>query len=301
MTHGFLTWNAAAAAALALAPLAHAQFGAGEQSAEELVPVRVYAEQASVGPGQTVHVAVAAQIARGWHIYWANPGAAGLATEVEVQAPAGFRVGKARFPRPQSFKEPEGTTFGYEREAVFFVPIEAPPALADGQVTLRVSLRFLVCKSVCLLGAAERTLIVKTSAGTPGATPPAWSGLEAGVGQAIAASFEALPRPLEKEPAGEAVMEGSLLRVAGPARGQERIAFFPVELPGVIYGKATVRVADDRFTIEVPLEINPQNMLGLTPTIRGLVALGERPVDPSFEFDIPLPGASERGGRGGSD
>ena len=51
----------------------------------------------------------------GWHLYWRNPGASGLAPELEWQVEGDARVGAIEWPAPAPFLELEGeiTTYGY--------------------------------------------------------------------------------------------------------------------------------------------------------------------------------------------
>ena len=66
-----------------------------------------------IGPGQEFHIIVAITPDAGWHTYWENPGDSGAATEIEIGAPEGYRVGKPIFPRPEIFITANETTYGY--------------------------------------------------------------------------------------------------------------------------------------------------------------------------------------------
>ena len=69
-----------------------------------------------IGPGQEFHIVVAITPDAGWHTYWENPGDSGAATEIEVGAPEGYRVGKPIFPRPEIFITANETTYGYSKQ-----------------------------------------------------------------------------------------------------------------------------------------------------------------------------------------
>ena len=85
------------------------RFGGGEPAelkASDLVQVSVRAFPDGVAAGATTHLAVRFDIRKDWHIYWENPGASGMPTELEIDAPKGFIVGQTMFPRPLRFEEP---------------------------------------------------------------------------------------------------------------------------------------------------------------------------------------------------
>ena len=88
----------------------------------------------------------------GWHTYWKNPGAAGMATEIKWQLPPGVTAGEIQWPLPKKLPPAEVTTYGYEDEVMLIVPlkIEANSNLPEGQVTLKANVSWLECKEVCI-------------------------------------------------------------------------------------------------------------------------------------------------------
>ena len=52
-------------------------------------------------PGDTVWAGVQLKMEPGWHTYWKNPGAAGQATEIKWQLPAGVTAGEIQWPLPE--------------------------------------------------------------------------------------------------------------------------------------------------------------------------------------------------------
>ena len=90
-------------------------------SGEELVPVRFFTDADVVHGGQSFHLVAAFDIRPGWHIYWVNPGDAGLPTEVKVTAPAGFEGaiaitpdGGDTFAGSANMANVDAMTYGYD-------------------------------------------------------------------------------------------------------------------------------------------------------------------------------------------
>ncbi|MHC4991637.1 MAG: protein-disulfide reductase DsbD domain-containing protein [Planctomycetota bacterium] len=281
MKHLFLTL--CTVLALGSGPAA-AQFEFGQtKSADQLVKVRALAETSVIHPGQTVHLAVSFDIEPGWHIYWINAGSSGLPTQIDVMAPKGFEVGQTLYPRPGMHRGPEGVSFGYEKRTVLFVPVTAPAELPEGEVSFKLSMTWLVCKRACLMGDAEKTVTLRADS----SAAPADAGQ--GPKDSLLREFkEQLPRSFEKLAGAELDFDGSTLVLSGPAGELAGAQLFPIELPGVTYGAARTTIADGRFEVRVPVTVKPGNSLGKPMALRGVVALGERPEDPCYEFNRPI-------------
>jgi len=257
------------------------------QTADQAVQVRLASDAAAIGPGQTIRLAVIFTIAPHWHIYWLNPGDSGAPTNLTVTAPEGFTVGGTLFPRPKAFEETVGTTYGYERETVLFVPVTAPKELKEGEASFDVDIFYLVCRDRCLIGNARKSLRIATAAAAAGTNT---SRADA---QTLRRHADRLPRPLAEFAGGSARLEEGLLIVTGPAGGRKAVEFFPLPVLGVTFGEAEIVVEDDRFRLAVPFQVKPQNALGQTMSVRGVLGLGRDVSDPCYDLLLPL----ESGGR----
>jgi hypothetical protein len=90
---------------------------------------------------------VAFEIAEGWHIYWTNPGDAGLPTEVEWTTSAGS-IGTNAIPAPERFPGAGGvTSFGFEGRTAIFAPTDAPD-----EATIAARIDWLACQESCIKG-----------------------------------------------------------------------------------------------------------------------------------------------------
>ena len=124
---------------------------------ETRVKARLVAGTSAVEAGSTFWLGVQFEIEDGWHIYWRNPGGAGLATDVRFELPDGLVAGPLQWPLPIAFVQSEGIPgYGYEGSVVLAAAITAPPDVdisALGKVRAEAS--WLACKGVCVLGSAE--------------------------------------------------------------------------------------------------------------------------------------------------
>jgi thiol:disulfide interchange protein DsbD len=138
----FLAWSVSSAAA--------------QEAGESRVTARLVADTAAVEPGSTFRLGVHFEIDDGWHIYWRNPGGAGLATAVDFELPDGFAAGPLQWPLPIAFVQSEGIPgYGYEGSVVLATVVTVPRDIdrrRPGRVQAEVS--WLACKGVCVLGSA---------------------------------------------------------------------------------------------------------------------------------------------------
>ena len=115
--------------------------------------VSLVSEYSTVVPGQTFSIALNYKLEPHWHVYWENPGASGLALDLEWTLPDGFHAGKIEWPAPERILLGGLTNYGYENEVTFLVPITVDSDVEAGNsVELSVDAFWLICKEVCLPG-----------------------------------------------------------------------------------------------------------------------------------------------------
>lgn len=111
-----------------------------------------------------------------WHVYWINPGDAGLPTEIDWQLPDGFSADSLQFPYPEKVWLADLANFGYEGEVMFPVVITPPTDLQpDQDITLSASASWLICKEECLPENADLELTLPVAAASQ--PDPRWSSL----------------------------------------------------------------------------------------------------------------------------
>jgi thiol:disulfide interchange protein DsbD len=292
-----LVWPVASASAVAAAtqeppppprmpgrqppPPGDSPFAPGQQSAKQLVKMRMAADVTRIAPGEKFHLAFIFDVEPHWHIYWQNAGASGTPTEISIKAPPGFTIGRTLFPRPQIIDSPEGETYGYETQTLLLVEVTAPRE-AMPQVGFNAKASWLVCKDICKMGSASETLSLPFGSST----------LPDGTGQTIDPLVETykprLPTPLKGVKAAEAQFDGTTLTLNVPAKQFDGAQFFPHDTPGVEYGEAHAEKSGAFVRVSVPIAIKPQNALGKPLRLAGVVGLGTSQEDPCYEFEIPL-------------
>ncbi|WP_239994438.1 protein-disulfide reductase DsbD family protein [Prosthecochloris marina] len=102
-------------------------------------------------------VAVHMTMEPGWHVYWQNPGEAGMPVEIEWELPEGLKALPLEFPVPERFDAGGVIGFGYKDEVVLFSRIVPDGELSDRSVDravfpLKAKLSWLSCKEVCVPG-----------------------------------------------------------------------------------------------------------------------------------------------------
>lgn len=126
-----------------------ADFGEGNAK------VRLVASADRPDSAEPFLLGVELDIRPGWHIYWRNPGGAGLATDISWRLPAGVKAGDLQWPLPIAFTQSGDIPgYGYEESVVLAARIRSASAVPD-DATVVASVSWLACKDVCVLGSAE--------------------------------------------------------------------------------------------------------------------------------------------------
>ena len=113
-----------------------------------------------VDPGGELRLGVQLQMAPGWHVYWKNPGEAGLPSEVVWDAPR-VTVGPLTWPAPEVHRSGDGTitSYGYGGEVVLFAAARARPDVQP-PLTVVATVEVLVCEVQCIPARFELTRVL---------------------------------------------------------------------------------------------------------------------------------------------
>ena len=103
-------------------------------------------------PGRIARVGALFTLDPGWHLYWRNPGDAGLPTRLRWHAD-GAVLGPLAWPAPEVFRDAEAglTSYGYSG-AVLLASDLGRLGPRNGPRELRADAEFLVCKDQCIPG-----------------------------------------------------------------------------------------------------------------------------------------------------
>jgi thiol:disulfide interchange protein DsbD len=126
------------------------------------VDARLVTDARQVAPGETFRVGVAFSLDTDWHIYWQNPGDAGVPTDIQWGG-GNVEFGPLKWSAPKRFTESGGdlTVFGYEDRVILFSEATVDEG-ASGQIEVTAAADYLACRSACMPGEArlQRTIPV---------------------------------------------------------------------------------------------------------------------------------------------
>ena len=114
------------------------------QLAKPDTKVELVSEVSSIAEGSSFDIALHLEPKDGWHIYWINPGYAGLAPEAEWEHPDNFTIGELQFKTPHFVPFGEYMSYGYDGSTLFLVTVDSPDTF-DGDVTISATVAWLVC------------------------------------------------------------------------------------------------------------------------------------------------------------
>lgn len=190
------------------------------------VEVELLAPRASVQPGVPFKAGLRILPDENWHVYWRNPGDAGLPPKLDWTLPEGFSAGDILWPAPSLILSGPLAAYGYYGEALYPVEITPPDNLSAGDsVIIRLKADWLVCKEACLPGTAELALTLPVAAA------------KANADEAVVALFaEAerfLPRPLPDDWSVQATLDKTNIYLdllpGKDVQDESEIQFFPIE------------------------------------------------------------------------
>jgi thiol:disulfide interchange protein DsbD len=219
---------AAAAAALLLRPdHASAQPGvSGSRTGQgPHVRVELVADRATPGPG--MRLGLKFDLEPGWHIYWQNPGDSGGPPQAAWTFPPGMMAAGIEWPAPERIDIGGLVNYGYHDSVVLPVAVAvAAGARIPQEFTIRASVRWMACASLCVPGKADLALRFPLNAGE--------RGLADGWNAAVDAARSQVPRPAPPSWKASAASVGDTFVVDVVTGSREAQAvFFPLELSQV--------------------------------------------------------------------
>lgn len=216
-----------------------------------------------------IHFAIEPQ----WHLYWSNPGDAGLPPTVHWRMPAGFHASPLQFPTPTKIASDGLLSYGYFDELILVSTITPPPGYRpDVRDSICADVEWLVCKESCLPGSAILSLPCAGRSTDDGDAP----GLLRRFSQATPAPMLPADQPTLSAHATRAGTTVDL-RFDLPMQVDD---FYPDLFENAVVDHESIRVESGT----VSLRVLPSGPLAAIERVRGILRAGER----SFSIDIPV-------------
>jgi thiol:disulfide interchange protein DsbD len=222
-------------------------------------------------PGESFPAGLKLKLRNGWHIYWRNPGDAGLSPGLNWQLPRGWSAAPLDWPAPKRLEEPPLTNFGYNGTVILPLTLTAAPTSRAGtRASFRAKAEWLECRETCVPGTAALTLTIgveKTSRD------------RVGDAAALAAAIAAVPRP-DNSAAVAAFSDGENVRLR--LSGRHPLAeFFPAE-PDIF---KNARAAVSLSPLETEIILRPVRGAGSPVNVEGVLL---RPGLPPVQIKVPV-------------
>ena len=130
--------------------------------------VELITEQATLpADGGYVNVGFHIEPNPGWHVYWMNPGDAGLPATMQWSLPEGFSASEFEFPAPHVIPFGNLVTYGFDEPVLLLSEVSVPSDLSVGETaTLSGSARWVVCDDeLCVPDRASLSLTLPVGDG----------------------------------------------------------------------------------------------------------------------------------------
>lgn len=132
---------------------------AGQGNAEPVRVGHVRAELISsvetIKPGEPFYLGLRLVMDEHWHVYWRNPGDAGVPPKIDWTLPDGFVAGDIQWPVPERISIPPLSNYGYEGTLLLPVLITPPEKIENDRVEIETHAEWLVCKEKCIPGETD--------------------------------------------------------------------------------------------------------------------------------------------------
>lgn len=254
--------------------------------------VELLSETTTLVAGETNTLGLQFRIDKEWHLYYASQNDTGFPPTIEsATLPEGFTLGPIQWPVPtRHVSNGDLLDHIYENEVTLLLPVRVPTD-ATGPATISLTLDWLVCKEVCLMGGQTVTLTLPVSKER---TP---AEVTKGV---FARARQAMPRPASEAESrvGMKWDNGRLVLSARPptagagdgdTRPPARVEFYPSADSVPIVDLLHAGVSE---TGEITLEVGDT-----AGSVRGMLAIFPKPTDQPIVFAVdravPVRGNSE--------
>lgn len=114
------------------------------------VHVTVISDIDSIVPGKPFHLGLRFQLAKGWHVYWLNPGDAGQPPAFHLNASKEVNVSDIEWPTPVRLREGPAMVFAYLGDTTLPFQVVLPASFSDTTWHASLDANWLVCADHCV-------------------------------------------------------------------------------------------------------------------------------------------------------
>ena len=131
----------------------------------ERVAVRLVSGARAVGTGYRLDLGIEIALEPGWKTYWRTPGQGGYPPDIAFAGSTNLAEATVEWPRPVRFELNGVPAIGYADRVI--LPVRAMLSQPGERVDLRMSLRFAVCREICVLEEMKFELRLPSGAAEP--------------------------------------------------------------------------------------------------------------------------------------
>jgi len=138
-------------AALIVATLVPGAAHAEVTAQTEYTTTEIMPEATGVAPGGILWFAIRQTVRENWHVFWVNPGDAGIPLNLQWEMPNGFEAGEILYPAPEFIPVGPLASYAHEGAPVFLVPVTAPQDAHIGEtLDVAIDAAWQVCEQICV-------------------------------------------------------------------------------------------------------------------------------------------------------
>ena len=93
---------------------------AADRATTDYSTTTIVLETDGIAPGETAWLAIHQRVRENWHVFWINPGDAGIPLNLQWTLPDGFETGTPLHPAPEYIPVGPLASYAHEGEPVFF-------------------------------------------------------------------------------------------------------------------------------------------------------------------------------------
>jgi DsbC/DsbD-like thiol-disulfide interchange protein len=258
---------------------------AAPASAPSHLRVTLLSEYMALGPARVSWIGLRFEIESGWHIYWKDPGDSGEPPSVQWELPAGLRAGAIRWPAPERIPDHTLVDYGYEGGVLLMAPIRTPPESAAREpIKIAATVKYLVCRDVCVPGSAHVALLLPVSRR---------ESLQPSGSRALFIQTRSRwPKPAPRSWKINALGSGDRFVLTLRTGASERCAVFFPDDPSAIKNAAPQPAIPLANGVRLTLQKSDLLVKAL-PRLEGVVVLGSKG---AFVVSVPIHSEIKRGG-----